>query len=98
TPSGTVAGPLKLIDPIDAALKITTVTVNGQVVPSCGAQVMMLGPLSVTCGLDGRTVEVDAPQLAQPLTVQIAATILPTAGAQIANVATLTDAMGGTQS
>lgn len=100
TPSGPQPGPLLLVDPIDPALKLGAVKVNGAIV-ACGMAPMPAGDLTLSCGADGRTVTVSLPAgttLSAPLTIDLAATVLPTASAQVQNTATLTDSTGATQS
>ena len=96
TPSGTQPGPLTLIDPIDPALKLGAVKLNGQPV-ACGGAPAPIGDLTLGCGSDGHTVTVALPAggtLSAPLVLEVGATILPFAGAQVQNVATLTDSAG----
>jgi fimbrial isopeptide formation D2 family protein len=99
TPSAPTAGPLTLSDPLDPALKLNSVKINGQAVV-CGSTPQPAGDFTLTCGSDGRTptLSLDSgAMLAAPVGVDIAATVLPAAGAQIANRATLTDASGNQQ-
>ncbi|HEX8954610.1 MAG TPA: hypothetical protein VF945_22300, partial [Polyangia bacterium] len=98
-PSGPQPGPLSLVDPIDPALKLGAVKVNGAVVP-CGAAPAPAGDFTLSCGADGHTVTVLLPAggtLSATLTVELVATVLPTASTQVLNIATLTDAAGATQ-
>lgn len=98
-PSGPQPGPITLTDPIDPALKLGAVKVNGATV-ACGSAPVPSGDLLVSCGADGRTVTVALPAgstLSAPLAVELAATVLPTAATQVLNTATLTDANGATQ-
>ncbi len=99
TPSGAQPGPITVVDPIDPALKPGAVKLNGVLV-GCGALPVPAGNVTLSCGSDGRTVTVALPSgatLSAPLTLEIAATVLPLASAQVQNVATLTDATGATQ-
>ncbi|MCU1282033.1 MAG: flagellar motor protein, partial [bacterium] len=99
TPNGPQPGPITLLDPLDPALKAGAVKVNGNAA-ACGAAPAPSGDLSVSCGSDGRMITVALPAggtLAAPLTVEIAATVLPSASTQVQNVATLTDANGASQ-
>ncbi len=99
TPTGGQPGPITLVDPIDPALKIVAVKVNGAVIV-CGAAPVPAGEFTLACGADGHTVTLALPagvMLSVPLTVGIAATVLPTAGAQVQNIATLTNSMGAAQ-
>jgi len=99
TPTGAQPGPITLSDPIDPALKLGAVKVNGAAAP-CGPAAMPSGVFLVGCGADGRTVTVTLPageSLTAPLAVEIAATILPSAGTQVQNNAFLTDASNVTQ-
>jgi fimbrial isopeptide formation D2 family protein/uncharacterized repeat protein (TIGR01451 family) len=99
TPSGPQPGPLTLTDPIDPALKLGAVKVNGAVV-ACGATPVPAGDVTLSCGADGRTITVALPAggtLSAPLSVELAATVLPTAATQVQNNATLTDSAGASQ-
>ena len=100
TPNGTQPGPWTLVDPLDPALKPGAVKLDGNVV-TCGSAPLPAGRFTLSCGSDGRTVTVALPAggtLTAPLTVEIAATVLPSAPPQVQNVATLTDATGAAQS
>lgn len=100
TPAGAVAGPLTLVDALDPALKLAALKLDGQAV-ACGASPVTSGDFTVTCGANGRTPTVAlnaGAMLATPVGVDLQTTILPSAGAQIQNTATLTDANGATQS
>src|SRR5262249_54777321 len=99
TPNGPQPGMITLTDPLDAALKPGAIKVNGTVA-ACGPAPAPVGDFTLSCGADGRSVSVVLPAgstLSAPLTVEIAATILPSASTQVQNVATLTDATGATQ-
>jgi uncharacterized repeat protein (TIGR01451 family) len=95
-PSAPQAGPITLTDPLDPSLRIDEVRVDGQVV-ACGATPVTAGRTTVSCG--GGTLTVTVPAggtLDTPLTVEIGATLLPTAAGSVVNQATLADP-GGTQ-
>lgn len=97
TPSSPQAGPIRLIDDLDPALKLAAVHVDGQPI-ACGGAAVPVGVATVACGA-GRplTVEIAAGQtLVAPLRAQLEAVILPTAPAQLQNVARL-EAGGQTQ-
>lgn len=98
TPSTAQPGPISIVDPIDPALKLTSVKLNGQVA-TCGPAPVPLGIYLLGCGSDGRTVTLTLPQgqsLTTRLTLELLATVRPTATPQLQNVATLTDANGAT--
>ncbi len=95
TPNGPQPGPITLTDPLDAALKPSTVQVNGAPA-ACGALPVLVGGFTVSCGGDGRQLSVLLPAgqtLTAPLVVQVSATLLPSAPRSLQNVATLTDGL-----
>jgi uncharacterized repeat protein (TIGR01451 family) len=98
TPSTAQPGPITVVDPIDPALKLNAVKLNGQVA-TCGPAPVPLGNFVVGCGADGHTVTLAVPagqSLTTRLTLELLATVRPTATAQLQNIATLTDATGAT--
>jgi uncharacterized repeat protein (TIGR01451 family) len=98
TPNGAQPGPITVVDPIDPALKLSAVRVNGQAA-TCGPTALVAGPVLLGCGADGRTVTLAVPTgstLAAAVAVDLVATILPSASTVMQNVATVTEADGTT--
>ncbi len=91
TPPAPLTGPLTLTDLVDPALHLTGVKVNGAAV-ACTATPVASGPFSVGCGT-GAAFELDLPSgamLSTPVTVVLTATVLPSAGNEVPNVAHVT--------
>ncbi len=93
TPAGTVVGPLTLTDPLDAAFKVTRVTVGGAAV-ACGTTTQMAGNFLVSCGSDGHTLTVTLPAgvaLTAATTIAVTTTLgSPGARTTVPNTATIT--------
>jgi large repetitive protein len=91
TPRMPTAGPITLIDPFAQSLQVTEVKLGGSIV-SCGATPVTSGPFQIDCGSDGRTLRLVLPAgqtLSAPITVEVAAQVLQTAGTEILNTAHL---------
>jgi len=99
-------GPLTIRDPLDAALRLDAVRVDGRAL-ACAEQPIPIGVGSATlrcegaAGSGGRVVVVELPAgdaLAAPLQLGLTTTTLPGGPALLTNAATLTQANGATTS